>query len=272
MTPQINMAIRAATRAGQIIVRSFDRIDTLTVEQKRKNDLVSEVDRNAERAIVDILHKAYPEHGIMGEESGVLIKDSGAGTWIIDPLDGTTNFLHGIPHFCVSIAFRRKGQLEHGVIVDPIRNEEFIASRGQGARVNGKRMRVTNSHHLDTAVLATGIPPRSIERDLDAWTGMVRDFTASSRAIRRAGSAALDLAYVAAGRFDGFWEPGLSPWDIAAGALMVIESGGLVSDLGGGDDWLTSGNILAASPRIHRAMRTTIAAHLTPALANNEPL
>lgn len=260
MNPHINMAMRAALRAGQIIVRAFDRVDTLTVEQKRKNDLVSEVDRNAEAAIIDILHKAYPSHGILAEESGVVFEDRGDGTWIIDPLDGTLNFLHGIPHFAVSIAFQHRGQLEHGVIVDPIRNEEFIASRGQGARLNGKRVRVTDTRTLQHAVLATGIPPGEVERGLEGYLRTFAAFTGTARSVRRAGSAALDLAYVAAGRFDGFWEPGLSAWDIAAGALMVIEAGGLVSDLSGGGRWLESGNVLAANPRIHRAMREVIRA------------
>lgn len=260
MNPHINMAMRAALRAGQIIVRAFDRVDTLTVEQKRKNDLVSEVDRHAEAAIIDILHKAYPEHGILAEESGVVFEDGGAGSWIIDPLDGTLNFLHGIPHFAVSIAFTRRGQLEHGVIVDPIRNEEFIASRGQGARLNGKRVRVTDTRSLHSAVLATGIPPGEVERDLDGYLHTFGAFTRSARSVRRAGSAALDLAYVAAGRYDGFWEPGLAEWDIAAGALMVIEAGGLISDLGGGEAWLATGNVLAANPRIHRAMREVLRA------------
>jgi myo-inositol-1(or 4)-monophosphatase len=261
MQPMIHMALRAARRASQIIVRAMDRIDLLTIEEKRKNDLVSEVDRDAESAIVDILHQAYPSHGIVGEEHGESFVNPDE-TWIIDPLDGTTNYLHGIPHFAVSIAFRSRNRMEHGVVVDPIRNEEFIASRGHGAQLNGRRIRVSQRHRLDEAVLLTGIPFRDVAGHLDAYMAMLAEFTRQCRGIRRAGSAALDLAYVAAGRGDGFWEIGLKPWDIAAGALLIQEAGGLIADFAGAERYFESGNVVAGNPKVFKAMLKTIRPHV----------
>ncbi len=265
MHAMVNMALRAGRRAGQIIVRAMDRVDTLNVVEKQRNDFVSDVDRDAENAIIEILHKAYPDHGIVGEEYG----DSFAGadyTWIIDPLDGTTNYLHGIPHFCVSIGARYRGRLEHAVIIDPIRNEEFTASRGGGAQVNGKRIRVSNRHRLEDAVLATGIPFKDVGENLDPYMAMLKAFTRQCRGIRRAGSAALDLAYVAAGRADGFWELGLKPWDMAAGVLLVQEAGGLVSDFVGDDRYFDTGNIVAANPKVFKAMLQVLHLHLTESM------
>jgi myo-inositol-1(or 4)-monophosphatase len=253
MHAMVNMALRAGRRAGQIMLRAMDRIDVLTVEEKARNDFVSEIDQNAEAAIIDILHTAYPHHGIVGEESGEAYPE-GEYTWIIDPLDGTTNYLHSIPHFCVSIALQHNGRLEHGVIIDPVRNEEFTVSRGKGAQLNGKRIRVSSRHKIEDALLATGIPYGSLNAHLDAYIEMLKAFTSQCRGIRRAGSAALDLAYVAAGRCDGFWEYGLKPWDMAAGTLLVRESGGLVSDLHGGEGFMESGNIVAANPKVFKAM------------------
>jgi myo-inositol-1(or 4)-monophosphatase len=263
--PMVNMALRAARRAGQIIVRALDRADLLAVEEKRRNDLVTEVDRDAEAAIIDTLHQAYPDHGIIGEESGQAF--AGAEyQWIIDPLDGTTNYLYGIPHFCISIALKHKNRIEHAVIVDPLRNEEFSASRGQGAQVNGKRMRVTRRLRLEESLLATGIPFRDIEANIDAYMATLRAFASQTRGIRRAGAAALDLAYVAAGRYDGYWELGLKPWDMAAGVLLVQEAGGMVSDIAGGERYLDSGNIVAANPKVFKAMLQTIHPLLSPTL------
>ena len=266
MQPMANIALRAARQAGQIILRAMDRLDELQVEEKARNDFVSNVDREAETAIVDALHKAFPDHGILGEEHGQSF-ESDQFTWIIDPLDGTTNFIQGIPHFCISIALRKGRQLEHGVIFDPVRNEAFVASRGYGAQLNGKRIRVSQRTRLEETVLGTGIPPGAVAHHLDAYMGMLKTFTATSRAIRRAGSAALDLAYVAAGRTDGFWEIGLSPWDIAAGALIVREAGGFVGDLRGGDGFMKSGNIVAANPRCFKLMVQQLRPFLTPDLA-----
>jgi myo-inositol-1(or 4)-monophosphatase len=263
-----NIALRAARQAGQIMMRSMDRLDAVQVEEKGRNDFVSSVDREAETAIIDALHKAYPEHGILGEEHGEAYTGSRSGsttefTWIIDPIDGTTNYLQGIPHFCVAIGLKKGLQLEHGVIFDPVRNEAFVASRGYGAQLNGKRIRVSRKTRLEDAVLGTGIPPASIQRVLDAYMDMLKDFTATCRGIRRAGSAALDLAYVAAGRADGFWEFGLSPWDIAAGTVLVREAGGFVGDLAGGDEFMKSGNIVAANPKCFKLMIQHIRPHLT---------
>jgi len=265
MQPMANVALRAARQAGQIIVRAMDRIDKLEIEEKANNDFVSNVDREAEAAIVELLHKTYPTHGILGEEQGTSY-ESDEFTWIIDPLDGTTNFLQGIPHFCVSIALQKGRQIEHAVIFDPVRNEAFSASRGHGAQLNGRRIRVSQRTRLQEAVLGTGIPPSVVPRHLDAYMDMLKDFTRICRGIRRAGSAALDLAYVAAGRTDGFWEIGLQPWDIAAGTLLVREAGGFVGDFHGGDDFMRTGNIVAANPKCFKLMVQQLRPHLTEAL------
>ncbi len=261
MQPMLNVALKAARRASQIIVRAMDRVDRLNVREKSRNELVSEIDRDAEGAIIDVLHQAYPDHGIIGEEGGEVYSNADE-TWIIDPLDGTTNFVHGIPHFAVSIAFRHRNRLEHGVVIDPVRNEEFTASRGDGAQLNNRRIRVGTRIKLEDALLLTGIPFKDVERNLPAYMAMLTDFTKTCRGIRRAGSAALDLAYVAAGRGDGFWEFGLKPWDIAAGALLVLEAGGLIADFAGEEKYMTSGNTVAASPKIFKAMLQTIRPHL----------
>ncbi|MDP6374290.1 MAG: inositol monophosphatase family protein [Pseudomonadales bacterium] len=260
------MGLRAARRASQIILRAMDRLDELDIEQKNLNDFVSNIDREAEATIIDTLHTAYPDHGFLGEEGGAQ-HSSEEFTWIIDPLDGTLNFLQGIPHFCVSIALRKGRNIEHGIVVDPVLNEEFVASRGSGARLNGKRIRVTKTHRLSEAVLSTGIPPHAVEPHLDAYMAMVKALTGQCRALRRMGSAALDLAYTAAGRLDGFWEPGLSPWDIAAGSLLVREAGGFVGDFRGGDGHMESGNIVAANPRLFKNLITEIRPRLTPDLS-----
>ncbi|MCP5182705.1 MAG: inositol monophosphatase [Pseudomonadales bacterium] len=274
MHAYVNMALRAARRAGQIMVQALDRLPDLNVEEKSRNDFVSNVDRDAEAAIVEILRKAYPDHAILGEEGGRITEGNaenagygGQYTWIIDPLDGTLNYLQGIPHFCISIGVMRGAQFEHAVVVDPLRNEEFTASRGGGAQLNGKRMRVSTRNRLAEAVLSTGIPPGSIDDHLDAYMATVKEFTSQCRGVRRMGSAALDLAYVASGRIDGFWELGLSPWDIAAGALLVREAGGFVGDWRGGDSFFRSGNIVASNPKCFRAMVQTLRPHLTPAIA-----
>ena len=193
----------------------------------------------------------------MAEESGAAESDS-EFTWIIDPLDGTLNFIQGIPHFAVSITVSKGKHLEHGVIVDPIRHEEYIASRGYGAQLNGKRIRVSNRTKLEEFVLGTGIPPGSIEKRLDTYMQGLHDFTGTVRAVRRAGSAALDLAYVAAGRTDGFWEMGLQDWDIAAGALIVREAGGLVSNFEGGSELFKSGDLIAGTPKVHEKLHHMI--------------
>src|SRR5580692_13042289 len=236
MHPLINIAVRAARRAGEIIVRSLVRLESLEITSKGRNDYVSEIDRSAEREIIDIVRKHYPEHAILAEESGRSgVHDT---VWIIDPLDGTTNFLHGFPVFAVSIAVEQRGRLEIGVIYDPMRQEVFTAARGEGAHLENHRIRVSKQRGLDGALLATGFPYREDEKYADNYFAMFRMLTSMSAGIRRPGSAALDLAYVACGRLDGFWEMGLKAWDTAAGILLIKEAGGVVSDLYGSEDYL----------------------------------
>ena len=249
--PMLNIAVKAARQAGNVIMRHLDRLDTLSVKAKARNDFVSEVDVLAESEIIGVISRAYPDHSILAEESG---SHSGETyQWIIDPLDGTTNFLHGYPQFSVSVALAREGTLEHGVVFDPIRNEMFTASRGRGAHLNDRRMRVSSVARLENALLGTGFPFRAMEQ-LDPWLRMFRSMLLRTSGIRRAGSAALDLAHVACGRFDGFWELGLKPWDLAAGCLLIQEAGGLVTDLDNSQSYMTSGNVLAANPSIHPRM------------------
>ena len=261
----LNIAVRAARNAGDIIVRHSSRIDELTIASKERNDFVSEVDRRAEDEIIAIIHKAYPDHGILAEESGRHGK-SDDFLWIIDPLDGTTNFLHGFPQFSVSIALQHKGRLEQAVIYDPMRQELFTASRGSGAFLDNRRIRVSKQTSLSGALLGTGFPYKD-QTHLAAYLEMFKALIADSAGIRRPGSAALDLAYVAAGRFDGFWEIGLNPWDMAAGILLIREAGGLVSDFLGGHDYMKSGNIVAAAPKLFPVMLREIRPHLTPELS-----
>jgi myo-inositol-1(or 4)-monophosphatase len=248
--PLLNIAITAARKAGNIIIRALDRPETLKVSMKSQNDFVTEIDQLAEKAIIEIIHKNYPSHGICGEESG--LKKGDAFTWIIDPLDGTTNFIHGFPHFAVSIAVQHKDKIEHAVIYDPVRQELFSASRGQGAKLDQYRMRVTQTP-LQHALLGTGFPYKAMD-NLEPYLKEFAAFTRQAVGIRRAGSAALDLAYVAAGRLDGFWEYGLAPWDIAAGSLLVLEAGGSVAEPNGQGNYLESGNIVAANAGLLEAM------------------
>jgi len=248
MQPMLNIAIRAARHAGDFIARKIDKLPDLKVEVKAQNDYVSEVDRGAEARIIDDLRKAYPDHGIIAEESAAIDADA-EYRWIIDPLDGTTNFLRGFPHYAVSIACQYRGQLQHGVIYDPFKQELFAASRGEGATLNNRRIRVAGYKSLDGTLLATGFPFRNPEQ-VDEFMKLLRLLYTSAGDIRRAGAAALDLAYVAAGRLDGYWESGLNAWDLAAGALIVREAGGLVTDYSGESDFLDNGQVVAANPRI----------------------
>jgi myo-inositol-1(or 4)-monophosphatase len=261
--PMINIAVKAARRAGRIINQAADNLDVLTVRHKSLNDLVSEVDRASEAAIIQTIHAAYPDHAILAEESGA----SGASehVWIIDPLDGTTNYLHGFPQYCVSIGVAHRGVLTHGVIFDPTRNDLYTASRGRGAFLNDRRMRVSRRTKLIDALVGTGFPFRMFDH-MDAYIGILRELMSKTAGIRRPGAAALDLAAVAAGRYDGFWEIGLSPWDMAAGALMVLEAGGLVGDLQGDEHYLQRGMIVAGNPKIFGQLLQVIDPHLTPAL------
>jgi len=258
------IATKAARKAGTIINRASQDVGSLTVHSKTFNDFVSDVDRAAEQAIIDVLKDAYPDHGFLGEESGESNQEA-ENIWIIDPLDGTTNFLHNFPQYCVSIALQQKGVLTQAVIYDPVRNDLFTATKGRGAFLNDKRIRVTNRAKLQDALVATGFPYRDFTH-LETYLDMLRDMIKKTTGIRRPGSAALDLAYVAAGLVDGFFEINLSSWDIAAGALIVQEAGGIVGDFEGNESWLKTGNIVAGNPKVFAQMLQVLAPHLTDAL------
>lgn len=255
MEPMTNIALRAARKAGEFIVRASDELDRIDVEAKSINDFVSEVDRKSEADIIYHLNRAFPDHAIIGEESGRSGPDDAEYTWVIDPLDGTTNFIRGIPHYAISIACLHGKRIEHAVVLDPVRREEFTASRGKGAQLNGRRLRVSKLKSLDGALLGTGIPFKGHrEEKLPDYANTLADLAAQCAGIRRAGAASLDLAYVAAGRLDAFWELGLSQWDMAAGALLVREAGGLVADMDGSDKFLASGNIVCGNPKCFKAV------------------
>lgn len=260
MHPILNVATMAAKEAGHFIASQLNNIDQLNVHEKNKNDYVSEVDQHAEAIIIQTIKKYYPDHSILAEESGRDQKKSDF-EWIIDPLDGTTNFLHQFPQFAVSIAVTEKGKLMHGVIYDPLKDELFYASKGAGARLNNFRIRVSDQKTLDNALLATGFPYYQFDY-LDEYLASFKDFVTQTAGLRRAGSAALDLAYVAAGRVDGYYELNLKPWDIAAGALIVQEAGGLVIDHAGTENFLKNGNIVTANPKLLKEMVKVISKHI----------
>jgi len=244
------VAVRAARRAGDIISRSFDERDKLDIRQKQERDYVTEVDHKAEQAIIRDIQRHYPSHGIVAEESAP-INPGASIQWYIDPLDGTTNFIHGYPHFAVSISAWREGRPFLAVIHDPMRNETFEAQNGSGAFLNRRRLRVSSELRLGHAIFASGLPPYRSEQ-IDPFQKRMDACMRSTQSYRRGGSAALDLAYVAAGRLDAYWEAGLKPWDIAAGILLVQEAGGLATDLSGGSVDLQRGDILAANAGMHR--------------------
>ncbi len=259
MQPLLNIAVRAARRAGEIIVRSLNRLESLAVTAKGRNDFVSEVDRAAEQDIIRSIRRLYPQHAFLAEESGR------SGThdtlWIIDPLDGTTNFLHGFPVFAVSIACQIRGRLEHAVVYDPMRQELFTASRGAGAHLDNHRMRVSKARTLEGALIATGFPYRANLRYLDAYLEMLKAVAQQAAGVRRPGAAALDLAYVAAGRVDAFWEIGLSAWDTAAGTLLIQEAGGRIGTLDGAE-YRQEGHVLAGCPKVYAALLELLAPHV----------
>ena len=258
MEPMATIALRAAREAALHISRAFDRPDLIKISDKGRNDWVTNIDKDAERIVTDVLHHTYPDHSIYGEEGITDLRNPEAEyEWIIDPIDGTTNFTRQIPHFCVSIACTRRGKLEHGVIVDPIRNEEFVASRGKGCRLNGHAVRSSKVDGLDGAVIATG-GVYSTDAYKSAQASMTEQFMHAEVTPRQPGSACLELAYVAAGRLDGMYMRNLNAWDMAAGALMVIESGGLVGDFKGGLNYMESGDIVAASPRVFKHLAPMI--------------
>ena len=253
MQPLLNIAIKAARRAGDVIARHVDRVDTLTVKTKERNDFVSEVDGMAEREIIQIIHQAHPDHAVLGEEGGAVAGRQGEYVWIIDPLDGTTNFLHGFPVFSVSIAVRHRERVVHGVVYDPLRNELFTASQGDGAQLNNRRIRVSNLKDLEGSLIGTGFPFRE-NQNLDLYIKMFATVARKAAGIRRPGSAALDLAYVAAGRLDGFWEMGLKPWDMAAGLLLIQEAGGSIGHFDGRPGIPEDGSILAGGQKVFKAL------------------
>jgi myo-inositol-1(or 4)-monophosphatase len=265
MHPMLTIAVRAARSAGNVISRAFEQHDKIETELKGNNDVVTNVDISAEKAIIDTLRKSYPTHTIIGEESGLLQGEDNDYQWIIDPLDGTTNFVKGIPHFAVSIALKVKGKLDQAVVYDPIRGELFTASRGKGAQLNGFRVRVKQAKDLSGSVLATGFPFKH-KQHLDAYLGMFKALFIKTSDMRRGGSSALDLAYVAAGRLDGFFEIGLKPWNTAAGELLIIEAGGLVTDFNGGHNHVNSGNVVAGSTRLLKNILQDIRPHLGESL------
>jgi myo-inositol-1(or 4)-monophosphatase len=245
----LNIAIRAARRAGSVINRAALAGGGFTVKSKRANDFVTEVDRAAEAAIIETVRKAYPEHAILAEESGLLSSKHSEFRWIIDPLDGTTNFIHGFPQYCVSIGVEHKGALSQAVVYDPTRDELFTASKGAGAFLNDRRIRVSKCEKLSAALIGTGFPFKELKR-ADLYLKQLRAMMEKSSGVRRAGAAALDLAYVACGRLDAFWELGLSPWDMAAGVLLIQEAGGLAGDLKGDQGFMESGDVCAAAPKL----------------------
>ena len=259
MHPMLSIAVKAARRAGNIINRGAREIDLLTVTTKGPKDFVSEVDRQAESTIVETLLDAYPDHAILAEEGTAKGANADAeNVWIIDPLDGTTNFLHGFPQYCVSIALAHRGQVTQGVIYDPVRNDLFTASRGRGAFLNERRIRVSRRQHLRDCLIGTGFPFRD-GAYLDTYLQMTKTMIEHTAGLRRPGAAALDLAYVAAGFYDGFWEVGLNPWDVAAGSLLVQEAGGLIGDLSGEGDFLHGGQVIAGNPKIFAQIVTALA-------------
>lgn len=259
MQGMLNIAVRAARRAGDLVARQLKQLDAIEVVEKERNEFVTAVDHMAEQAIVELILDHFPDHAILAEEGGR--QGQHDYEWIIDPLDGTTNFIHGFPVFSVSIAVAHQGQIEHGVVYDPLRQEVFSASRGGGAQLDGRRIRVSRCTHLRQSLIATGFPYRMAEQNIDSYLGMLRSVILETSGVRRPGSAALDLCYVAAGRVDGFWELGLKIWDIAAGALMIREAGGRISDFQGGDGYLKSGHVVAGNPRVYSALSKLLAPH-----------
>jgi myo-inositol-1(or 4)-monophosphatase len=260
MHPMLITAVKAARRGAAIINRASFDIDRLQVTEKKHNDFVTEVDQAAEQAIIEVLRNAYPDHAILAEESGASanLHDENENVWIIDPLDGTTNFIHGFPQYCVSIGLQQRGQITQAVVYDPTRNDLFTATKGGGAYLNDKRIRVTKRDRIGDALIGTGFPYSELQQ-LDEYMQMFRIMTEKSAGLRRPGAAALDLAYVAAGRLDGFFEKGLKPWDMAAGSLLIMEAGGIMGTFAGESDYLYKGNVIAGTPKVFAQMVALLA-------------
>ncbi len=271
MHPMLGIAVKAARRAGNVINRAARDIDLLTITSKGPKDFVSEVDREAERTIVETLLASYPDHAILAEEGTAKGDNANAeNVWIIDPLDGTTNFLHGFPQYCVSIALAQRGVVTQGVVYDPVRNDLFTATRGRGAFLNDRRIRVSRRQHLRDCLIGTGFPFRDGSY-LDTYLQMMKTMIEQTAGLRRPGAAALDLAYVAAGFYDGFWEVGLNAWDVAAGSLLIQEAGGLIGDLAGDSDFLHGGQVIAATPKVFAQMVTALSPFRAEMLRERAP-
>ena len=251
----LNVGEMAARKAGDSLIRNLNKLDQLKAKAtlKGKNDFVSDADLIAESIIIETISKHYPDHAILAEESGT--QGESDYKWIIDPLDGTTNFLHGFPVFCVSIGLMYKDTIEHAVVYDPIKQELFTASNGQGAHLDGKRIRVSGEKFISRSLIGTGFPYRKSNKNPDHYMAMLKQVINKTAGVRRPGAAAIDLCYVAAGRLDGFWETGLSIWDIAAGALIIQESGGIITDINGSSNYLETGDVLCGTPRIHSKLQ-----------------
>jgi len=263
MEPMITVALGAARKAALVLEKLTQHNGPQHIESKGRNDYVTEVDKAVEKEIIYHLRKAYPTHSIRAEESLGIEGEDKDSEWIIDPIDGTTNFIRGLPHFAISIAYTYKGTLQHAVILDPSKQEEFTATRGKGATLNNRRIRVTDRRGLDGALISTGIPFNGYSfENIDPYLETLKSIAGQTAGIRRMGAASLDLAYVAAGRYDGFWEMNLKPWDIAAGLLLVKEAGGLASDFRGGNSMLETGNIVCGSPGVFKPLLQTVGKHM----------
>jgi len=254
--PFINIASQAARNASKIILQFMDRLDVIKIHEKDLNEIVIEIDLLSEQEIIKQIRKSYPEHSILSEESG-FVQGKKPYCWIIDPLDGSMNYVHSFPHFAISIAVKHDNHIEAGIVYDPIRQELFTATRGGGAYLNNRRIRVSNCKKLSSALIGTGFPVKK-KQHIKPYLNTFQAIFQEVSGIRRAGSASLDLAYVAAGRLDGFWEASLNEWDMAAGTLLIQEAGGIVTDLQGSDQYLFAGNIIAGSPKVHNALESTI--------------
>jgi myo-inositol-1(or 4)-monophosphatase len=255
MHPLVNTGVQAARSASRIITQGYDRLDRVTVNEKAQNDYVSSIDKAVQDHLIEQIRERYPNHAIIAEEGHRSEGDE--YTWIIDPLDGTANFIHGLPHFAISMAIKEGNKLIAGVIYDPLRDELFTAVKGKGAQINSQRIRISSQKTLEGAMLATGFPYKNRE-SFDSYLKTFSHLFNQAHDIRRMGSASLDLAYVACGRFDGFWESHLKIWDIAAGVLMVREAGGMVTDLAGGESYLESGNLVAGNTRMVKTLLENI--------------
>lgn len=261
----LNVAVMAARRAGAVLGRNFNKRNKLTIEKKGHNDFVTSADLAAERAVIDVIHKHYPDHAILAEESGV--QGESDHVWIIDPLDGTTNYMHGLPVFAVSIGLQIKGRMEHAVVYDPMREELFTASRGEGAQLDGRKIRVSGIKDLDRSLVGTGFPFRLNDQDTGPYLAMLGKVIKNTSGVRRPGAAALDLCYVACGRLDAFWETGLKSWDLAAGSLIIREAGGIVSGLDGGEQHMETGHVLTGTPKIYQGLARLCAKEIKAILA-----